>query len=62
MWVFLPSENLHAIKPAAVIRNRFDTLAHRELYLIVLQRLMENRIGKSAIWARELLITWRVFD
>jgi poly-gamma-glutamate synthesis protein (capsule biosynthesis protein) len=49
-------------KAAAVLRNRFDTLAHRELYKTVLQRIMEGRVGDSDEWAQELLIAWRALD
>jgi poly-gamma-glutamate capsule biosynthesis protein CapA/YwtB (metallophosphatase superfamily) len=43
---------------AAVLRNRFDTPAHLELYKTALSRAMTGRIGTSALWARDLLSDW----
>lgn len=47
--------------PAAVLRNRFDTPAHNELYRLALQRMVEGKLGASEDWARNLLTSWKVF-
>jgi hypothetical protein len=46
---------------ASILRNRFDTLAHRELYLTALQRVMDGKLGHAPDWATESLIDWEVF-
>jgi hypothetical protein len=45
---------------AAVLKNRFDTLAHRELFLTMLGRLMDGEIGNSPEWAKELIKQWEL--
>jgi poly-gamma-glutamate capsule biosynthesis protein CapA/YwtB (metallophosphatase superfamily) len=45
---------------AAVLKNRFDTLAHRELFLTMLGRLMDGEIGNSPDWAKELIKQWEL--
>jgi hypothetical protein len=47
---------------AAILRNRFRTPAHRELYLTALQREMDSKCGEREAWALDLLERWRVFD
>jgi poly-gamma-glutamate capsule biosynthesis protein CapA/YwtB (metallophosphatase superfamily) len=59
---WLPNQSPSTMKPAAFLRNRFDTLAHRELYLTGLQRFLEGRTGDSATWAQDLLTRWRVLE
>jgi hypothetical protein len=49
-------------KAAAIIRNRFDTPAHRELYLFALARLMRSEYGNAAAWAYDLLDQWQVLE
>ncbi len=46
---------------AAVLRNRFDTPAHRELYLHALQRVMTGAVGTAPAWARQWLKEQAVF-
>jgi hypothetical protein len=46
---------------ASILRNRFDTLAHRELYLTALQRVMDDRLGHAPSWASKILTDWKVF-
>lgn len=36
---------------AAILRNRFDTASHRELYLLALRRVMEGQVGHAPEWA-----------
>ncbi len=43
---------------AAVLRNRFDTAAHRELYLLALERVMNHQIGSAPAWAYQQLEKW----
>jgi hypothetical protein len=43
---------------AAVLRNRFDSQAHRELFLTMLSRLMTDEIGQSPEWAKKLIEQW----
>jgi len=43
---------------AAILRNRFDTTAHRELYLTALNRVMNEQAGRAPDWAYKLLDTW----
>jgi hypothetical protein len=40
--------NQDSTRAAAVLRNRFDTTSHRELYLTALERVMNRRSGQSA--------------
>ncbi len=47
-------------RQAAILRNRFDTPAHRELWLRGLQRLMDGTFGNSPPWAVEALQVWRL--
>ena len=47
---------------SAILRNRFRTPAHRELYLTALQREMESKRGDEEVWALDLLERWGVFD
>jgi hypothetical protein len=44
----------------AVLRNRFDTLAHRELYLNIFKRIIDGAIGNSPSWAVELIEKWEL--
>jgi poly-gamma-glutamate synthesis protein (capsule biosynthesis protein) len=46
---------------ASILRNRFDTLAHKELYLTALQRVMEGKFNQGPAWANNLLLKWEVF-
>ncbi|TEU22154.1 MAG: CapA family protein [Anaerolineales bacterium] len=46
---------------ASILRNRFDTLAHRELYLTALRRVMDGKLGPAPDWASKLLMDWKVF-
>lgn len=46
---------------AAILRNRFDTPSHRELYLTALQRVMDNKAGQAPKWADQLLQDWKIF-
>lgn len=43
---------------AAVLRNRFETPAHRELYLTALGRIITGKSGTSAAWTYEYLEQW----
>ncbi|GEM_PF-406223 len=43
---------------ASILRNRFDTVTHRELYLLVLKRIMDGKIGQTEDWANQQLIEW----
>jgi Bacterial capsule synthesis protein PGA_cap len=43
---------------AAILRNRFDTLAHRELHLTALERIMSNKVGTSDKQISDLLQNW----
>jgi hypothetical protein len=45
---------------AAVLRNRFETLSHREVYLLALQRQMDGRVGQAPAWARDLPDEWQI--
>jgi hypothetical protein len=44
---------------ATILRNRFDTPSHRELYLTALQRVMTNQVGRSADWAKNKIMRWQ---
>lgn len=46
---------------ASILRNRFDTLTHRELYLTALRRVMDDKLGHAPNWANKLLSDWKVF-
>lgn len=46
---------------AAILRNRFDTLAHRELYLAALERCMRGEEEPAPGWATDLIERWGVF-
>ncbi len=45
---------------AAILHNRFDTPAHRALYLRALGRVMRRESGSAPAWARALLHEWEV--
>jgi len=47
---------------ASILRNRFDTPSHRELYLTALQRVMDSKAGQAPKWADRLLQDWNVFQ
>ncbi len=47
-------------RQAAILRNRFDTPAHREVWLHGLQRVMDGSFGDSPPWALEALERWRL--
>ncbi|GAB4524214.1 MAG: hypothetical protein Fur0018_07570 [Anaerolineales bacterium] len=47
-------------RQAAILRNRFDTPAHRELWLRGLERLMDGTFGDSPPWALEALKQWHL--
>ncbi len=49
-----------AVRQAAVLRNRFHTPAHRQVWLTALQRIMDGTFGSAPDWAREALSTWRL--
>jgi len=49
------------MKASAILRNRFDTKAHQELYLVALKKLMDGDMGKAPIWAYQKLDEWKVF-
>jgi hypothetical protein len=46
---------------ASILRNRFDTWAHRELYLTALRRVMDGKLGNAPGWASKLLSDWEPF-
>jgi hypothetical protein len=46
---------------ASILRNRFDTLTHRELHLTALRRVMDGKLGHAPDWASKLLMDWEVF-
>ncbi len=46
---------------AAALRNRFDTISHRELYLTALQRVMAGTQGTAPDWAYQFLEDQLVF-
>jgi hypothetical protein len=50
-----------ARRGAAILRNRFDTQAHRRLYLTALRRVMDGMVGQAPDWAYRLLNDWQVF-
>lgn len=56
----LPSERPADPRVAAVLRNRFDTSAHCELYKTALGRAVAGTTGEAASWAKELLERWEV--
>lgn len=45
---------------AAVMRNRLDTRAHRDLLLTALGRIIDGTYGIASGWALDLLRTWQV--
>ncbi|HEB64708.1 MAG TPA: hypothetical protein ENJ02_04105 [Chloroflexi bacterium] len=47
-------------RQAAILRNRFDTPAHREVWLRALSRMMDGSFGDSPPWAVEALKVWRL--
>jgi hypothetical protein len=47
---------------ASILRNRFDTLAHRELILTALGRVMAGKPGQAPEWAKQALVDWQVFE
>ena len=51
-----------ASKIATKLRNKFQTPAHRELYLTALARAMNDQTGDWPDWARELYETWGAID
>ncbi|HVN53100.1 MAG TPA: CapA family protein [Anaerolineaceae bacterium] len=46
-------------KAAAILRNRFDTPAHREVYLLALKRVMDHANGNAPQWAYDLVDEWQ---
>jgi poly-gamma-glutamate capsule biosynthesis protein CapA/YwtB (metallophosphatase superfamily) len=46
---------------AAVLRNRFHTASHRDVYLHALQRVMDGCHGQAPLWAHALLERWQVW-
>lgn len=58
------SENLRRLngesakRGATILRNRFETLAHRELYLTILGRISRGELGQSPAWAKDMLEEW----
>jgi hypothetical protein len=50
------------IQEIARLRNKFDTLAHRELYLTALSRAMTRDTADWPAWARELFEKWGVIS
>lgn len=44
---------------AAILRNRLDTLAHRELYLNALDRIASGKMGDTPIWTSKLVQMWK---
>ena len=55
---YTPSQEIIDRRIAAVMRNRFDTPAHSQLYQTALARAIEGKIGQSATWARDELKKW----
>jgi len=51
----------HRARGASILRNRFDTPAHRELYLTALQRHMNRQQEPELDWALDLIERWEVF-
>jgi poly-gamma-glutamate synthesis protein (capsule biosynthesis protein) len=47
-------------RQAALLRNRFDTPAHRELYRHALRRVMEGQAGSAPEWANQMLSQWNL--
>jgi poly-gamma-glutamate capsule biosynthesis protein CapA/YwtB (metallophosphatase superfamily) len=45
----------------AILRNRYDAPAHRELYLTALQRQMDVQRDPAPDWALDLIERWEVF-
>jgi poly-gamma-glutamate synthesis protein (capsule biosynthesis protein) len=48
-------------KGAAILRNRFNTISHQELYLLALRRVMDGKVGHAPEWAIELLRDWKLY-
>jgi poly-gamma-glutamate synthesis protein (capsule biosynthesis protein) len=46
-------------KGAAMFRNRLTTLQHREQWLDLLTRIMEDRIDAAPQWAYDLVAEWQ---
>ncbi|RMF45532.1 MAG: hypothetical protein D6755_07970, partial [Anaerolineae bacterium] len=45
-------------RQAAILRNRFDTPAHQQLWLAALRRIRDGTFGDSPPWAVEALKQW----
>lgn len=45
----------------AILRNRYDTPAHRELYLTALRGRMDEQREPAPVWALDLIKRWEVF-
>lgn len=56
-----PGRLIQMRRGASILRNRFDTLTHRELYLTALRRVMDGQLGYAPDWASKLLVDWQVF-
>jgi hypothetical protein len=54
-------ENHDQVRGASILHNRYDTLAHRELYLTALQRQMNVQREPAPDWALDLIELWGVF-
>jgi hypothetical protein len=50
------------VQGAAILRNRFDTPAHRELYLTALRKRMNPQREPEPDWALDLIERWEIFD
>ena len=57
-----PSSPSQSVRGAIALWNRFETAAHRELYLKVLERARTGAIGTAPNWARNMLKQWGTFD
>lgn len=56
------SATSEAQRGAAILRNRFDTMTHRELYLAALARVMDGRMGQAPKWASRFLVEHRALQ
>lgn len=57
-----PSQREVDLHIAAIMRNRFDTPAHSQLYQTALARAIGGEIGQSAAWAKDELEKWGAFN
>ncbi len=48
----------HLQQGSAILRNRFDTEAHRQLFLTALDRMMHQKMGTTPQWAIDFLNRW----